>query len=106
MQQWVYGYYVYWKDDIFPYRMSRDGGFYVIRHSSLGQYTGVNDKDGKEIYEGDILKDPRTGQNWLCEYKDAGFWLSLPNEKYSINLGLTDGFIIVGNIHQYPELLN
>jgi uncharacterized phage protein (TIGR01671 family) len=70
------------------------------------QYTGRKDKNGKEIYEGDVLRHPHTGEHWICEFKTGCFWVTLPNERYSINIGLADGFSVVGNIYENPELLN
>lgn len=51
---------------------------YPVDSATIGPYTGLKDKNGKEIYDGDILHFPE---------------------------GLHEACIIVGNIHDNPELL-
>ena len=65
----------------------------------LMQYTGLKDKNGKEIYEGDIVKDGYHGKYGIYEVK----W-----EKIGWNFVSEDGreIEIIGNIHENPELIS
>lgn len=73
------------------------------------QYTGLKDKNGKEIYDGDIVGFKwRTKRLYVVTYRkyDASFILENDEWEETIHLSLDkDDFEVFGNIHENPELL-
>jgi len=73
------------------------------------QFTGLKDKNGKEIFEGDVVR--LLNSNRVFEYFKYCFWLIEPKErinKFPINLITEDtlnSIEIIGNRYDNPELL-
>ena len=62
------------------------------------QFTGLRDKNGKEIYEGDILSHRYYSKPVICTWADCGF--------ITEDVSITDKSLeVIGNIHENPELL-
>lgn len=76
------------------------GGFIEVDPYTVGQYTGLTDKHGKKIFEGDILS-LRTGRPHVVRFEDGAFIL----EDSAIPMKFAIKFEIIGNIYNNPEFL-
>ena len=106
------------KSDVLNY--TDDDGLGIVKsltNEIILQYTGLKDKNGKEIYEGDILERVDTKQTFLVIWnKDCYLvrmiydsWLNknVLNHKKdgSLNFMTTFEIEIIGNIYENPELI-
>ena len=80
---------------------------------TVGQFTGLTDKNGKKIFEGDIIKGKFSNYAiWADEAERAfvygksykGGYKNLMSD-YLLKSSCPNGIEIIGNIHDNPELL-
>lgn len=84
---------------------------YDVDSETVGQFTGLYDKDGKEIYEGDYLKGLGDEIYAVWYSKELACYmvdLVVPDSQATDSLGCYDiekYFEVIGNIHDNPELI-
>ena len=111
--EWLYGSLLvsHFKDDKKErYFITQFSGNYTFEHevnpATVGQFTGLKDKNGREIYEKDILFDESGVYAVVC-YSMGTFCVDF-GEGFDLQY-FTDGIHeicdVVGNIHDDPELL-
>lgn len=111
-EEWIEGFYI--KDYIgtYIYDKYRNTRMQRVLPETVGQYTGLVDKNEKRIFEGDIVVLNVKGNNTICTVSWAEtvaqfqLWQinTIPKTSTALNLGNYDCEII-GNIHDNPELL-
>jgi uncharacterized phage protein (TIGR01671 family) len=83
---------------------SEDGEITWSKEADLMQYTGLKDKNGKEIYEGDIVKS-KHGQIGEVIWENLMWLVSWIEPEYDSYLYEVISCDIIGNIYENPELL-
>ena len=70
----------------------------------LMQFTGLKDKNGEEIYEGDVIKTKHS-QLGVVNYRAGSYLVEWIEECYETGLNRCLNDEIIGNIYENPELL-
>lgn len=125
--EWVCGWYaplVCNDKTVIPYIRNENGTDKEVVPETIGQYTGLTDKNGKKIFEGDIIRaitlDTGTEQmavvcfgNFIDENNGdeyIGFYIEFDGIKTTVTqLAMEEcknRIEVIGNIHDNKELLN
>lgn len=86
--------------------------YHKVKANTVGQFTGLLDKNGKEIYEGDIFVSDYMSLVFYVGYENGkwvgmdsdGNWMPLLEDQLSISDRL-HYIKVIGNIHDNPELI-
>ncbi len=115
--KWLYGDLRHHKNDVCIFEQGGNKGEQV-KPDTIGQFAGLTDKNGKEIYEGDIVQwgDSEHKIKQVVEFRNGAFGYVYDTigsfVPYAANtnfdfaaLGTDKRFEVIGNIHDNPELL-
>lgn len=115
--EWIYGDYCIVEKldksgvEYFIIEIEAEGSQYYVIPETVGQYTGLADKNGKKIFEGDIALDGQSGYKYFIKWFPEYTCFALANKSGHMEFGcdeieifLNDS-VVVGNIHDNPELL-
>ncbi len=113
-EKFVYGSLIFCEDDITSTIINDEFEAQVLT-KTVGEYTGIKDKNGLKIYEGDICSwtASKTGKSTIdgsqlkhiisvVVYHKAQ-WIFKDNETW--NMSIYSNVEVIGSIHKNPELL-
>ena len=111
--EWKYGYLSVEPKGLVikePYEHNQSN-IWHIDPDTVGQYTGLTDKNGKKIFEGDIVKDEQSGYEYVIKWFSEYACFALANKsghmEYDVDEFemLVNDLIVIDNIHDNSDLL-
>lgn len=109
-REWVYGSLIQWKDGTMTIitENKEDHSEFYVNPDTVGQYTGLKDRSGQDVYEGDLLRTSE-GNIMIAEWVGSGIVTRCLTPTYDGMMN-TNRYAFpvsekIGNIHANPELL-
>lgn len=103
--EWVEGYYSKYSYERWRGDFICDSDFdYTVYPETVGQYTGLTDKNGNKIFEGDIVRDKTSGVAGKIVYCNESA-MFIKKAVLRSSLGNPFSLEVIGNIHDNPQLL-
>ena len=110
--EWIEGTLFRLASKLHPFIMLTDryAESYEVDSETVGQFTGLIDKNGKKVFEGDIFAT-KCNKGVITFDDDAGvfgfqiWWKGFPDDFATLKEFGKPEFEIIGNIHENPELL-
>lgn len=114
--EWVEGMYLYIKGHTYPSIFDMEGFSHIIITKTVGQFTGLLDKNGNKIFEGDIVRRFNSKEQEVMRYAvkwntDCCMFVLMSEYTYlgeydsDFTVFYGEDLEVVGNIHDNPELL-
>lgn len=112
--EWIYGYYVYGSISTYIYSTLHNPKMVSVDPKTVGSCTGLTDKNGKTIFENDIvsiiMREPWTGRLYpklgIVKWKNGGYFVVWINSTSDDDFcKFLKGIEVVGNVHDNPELI-
>ena len=108
-EEWVYGFYSNYKgvNGRTHYISDDNGNSIAVREETVGQYTGLTDKNGTKIFEGDCLTNvylnPKNVAPLHIHFDE--YCACYRAGRFQIDKNCCLNYTIIGNIYDNPELL-
>lgn len=106
--EWVYGCLTRYSKEMSYITVDLvENEVYQVYTETVGQFTGLEDKNNKEIYKGDIIKNT-IGKLEKIVFNRGAFKtqsISYPNANLYLLDSYSDYIQVIGNIHDNPELM-
>lgn len=113
--EWCEGFYARYRNKHYIIEMVNEliVNWHEVFPDTVGQYTGLTDKNGKRIFEGDIVDCWSEGVNakGTVQQRKDGMWIIYPAWQKIIMWSLCPDehcnttVVVIGNIHDNPELI-
>ena len=108
--EWIEGYYVFLNDTHYILEAGSEdwgdnGEWFQVAPKSVGQYSGLKDKNGKKIFKGDIILY-RENNVGVIDFADGAFGVRFSDGTSAMFLCFAaDYSVVIGNIYDDKELV-
>ncbi len=106
--EWVYGDLIRIHGVLYIYPDPAPNGwnYYEVIPDTVGQFMGLHDKNGKEIYEGDVVTFDNNLQGISkVLFAEGCYMVVAKNYATALTFRLANHTFVAGNIHDNPELM-